>query len=79
MSVVGKPTRAKEEDGKGGDDGRNERSTKTRGKGLQGADDPARRCRGERIREEEAAVGTEQMGDASSCVRSEDRESDGTF
>lgn len=79
MSVVGKPTGAEKEDGKGCGNGRNEGAAETRGKGLHDADDPACDCGGERVREEEAAVGAEQMGDASGCVGGEDRKADGAF
>jgi hypothetical protein len=79
MEEVGEPTGAKEEDGKGCAGGGDKSAPEASGPGLHNADEPTGCCRGERIGEEETAVGTEQVGYASRSVRSKDRESEHTF
>src|SRR5277367_5348616 len=79
MEEMGEPAWAEEKDREGrggcGDEGASEAACD----GLHGAYDPSGGCCSERIGEEKAAVGAEQMSDAAGCVRSEDGKTEGAF
>jgi hypothetical protein len=79
MSVVVEPGCANEENRKSGDDGGDQSASKARGDRLQSANDPSCGCCGQRVGEEKAAVGAEQMGDAAGSIRGEDRQAKSAF
>src|SRR5271170_4742906 len=76
---MGEPACPEEEDGCAGDGGGCEAGAERGGDALHDADSPTSGCRGQRVGEEVACVGPEQVCDTADAVRSEDGEAHRAF